>query len=307
MRRKNINKKKTHNDMNPIKIKEMNMEYAIRFSGGSHIGSDILLIDDMTHMQLPQEPMRMQCLFLALCLKGSARYFVDSVEHVVEPGDLIIINRGRVTYDSSLSPDCEGVCVLIDYDFFKESIKSVNELTSLFIFARRHPVFRLPEAKVEFIRSAFRRMKEKAGETGHHFRTQLVQSLLLTMVYEVSDAIYLAQAEEGAGNTRADQIFTQFLLLVEKHFRSERRVGWYSEQLCISPKYLSETVKAVSKRTPNEWIDSYVVMEIRMLLSSTSKSIKEIAQQLNFSNQSFLGKYFKEHTGMSPSEYRKGR
>ena len=46
-------------------------------------------------------------------------------------------------------------------------------------------------------------------------------------------------------------------------------------------------------------------MEIRMLLSSTSKSIKEIAQQLNFSNQSFLGKYFKEHTGMSPSEYRR--
>ena len=167
-------------------------------------------------------------------------------------------------------------------------------------------MFRLPETKVEFIRAAFRRMKEKAGETGHHFRTQLVQSLLLTMVYEVSDAIYLAQAEEGAGNTRADQIFTQFLLLVEKHFRSERRVGWYSEHLCISPKYLSETVKGVSKRTPNEWIDSYVVMEIRMLLSSTSKSIKEIAQQLNFSNQSFLGKYFKEHTGMSPSEYRKG-
>lgn len=291
--------------MNTVKIKELNMEYAIRLSGGTHIGSDILLIDDIAQMQLPQEPMRMQCLFLALCLKGSARYFVDSVEHVVEQGDLIIINRGRVTYDSSLSPDCEGICVLIDYDFFKESIKSVNELTSLFLFARRHPVFRLPATKMEFITAAYRRMKEKAAEGGHHFRAQLVQSLLLTMVYEVSDAIYLVQTEAGAGNTRADQIFTQFLLLVEKHFRSERRVGWYSEQLCISPKYLSETVKAVSKRTPNEWIDSYVVMELRMLLSSTSESIKEIAQHLNFSNQSFLGKYFKEHTGMSPSEYRK--
>ena len=34
-------------------------------------------------------------------------------------------------------------------------------------------------------------------------------------------------------------------------------------------------------------------------------SIKEIAQNLNFPNQSFLGKYFKEHVGMSPKEYRR--
>ena len=281
------------------------MAFATRMSAGSHIGNDILLIDDIARMQFPQEPMRMQCLFLALCLRGSARYFVDSVEHVVEPGDLIIISQGRVTHDSSLSADCEGVAVLIDYDFFKESIKSVHELSSLFLFARRHPVFRLPEAKVEFIRAAFARMKEKADDAGHHFRSQLVQSLLLTMGYELSDAIYRVQEEESVASTRADQIFTQFILLVERNFRTERRVGWYSDRLCISAKYLSETVKAVSKRTPNEWIDSYVVMELRMLLSKTSRSIKEIAQQLHFSNQSFLGKFFKEHTGMSPSEYRR--
>lgn len=291
--------------MNNTSFKEINMAFATRMSGGSHIGTDILLIDDIAQMQFPQEPMRMQCLFLALCMKGNARYFVDSVEHVVEPGDLIIISQGRVTYDSSISADCEGIAVLIDYDFFKESIKSVHELSSLFLFARRHPVFRLPEAKVEFIKAAFGRMKEKIDEATHHFRSQLVQSLLLTMVYDLSDVIYRAQEEDGVTNTRADQIFTQFILLVEQNFRNERRVGWYSQQMCISAKYLSETVKAVSKRTPNDWIDSYVVMELRMLLSNTSRSIKEIAHLLHFSNQSFLGKYFKEHTGMSPSEYRR--
>ena len=124
------------------------------------------------------------------------------------------------------------------------------------------------------------------------------------MAYELSNVIYSVQAQNESCNTRAEEIFTQFIKLVEKNFRSERRVGWYSEQLCISPKYLSETIKAVSKRTPNEWIDSYVTIELRMLLRNTQKSIKEIAQELNFSNQSFLGKYFKEHVGMSPSEYR---
>ena len=92
---------------------------------------------------------------------------------------------------------------------------------------------------------------------------------------------------------------------MEQNFRSERRVSWYAQQLCITPKYLSETVKAVSKRRPNDWIDNYVTMEIRVMLRNSTMSIKEIAQELNFANQSFLGKYFKEHVGMSPKEYRK--
>ena len=33
--------------------------------------------------------------------------------------------------------------------------------------------------------------------------------------------------------------------------------------------------------------------------------IKDIAKEMHFPNQSFLGKYFKENVGMSPSKYRK--
>ena len=286
-------------------LKDITVEYAIRMCGGSHIDNDILIIDEIANMPLPREPRRMQCLLLALCTKGSARYFVDSVEHKVEAGDLIIINQGRVTYNCTMSPDCRGIGIIISYDFFNETIKSVHELSALFLFARNHPVFRLPKERADFIHETFFRIKAKIDEPENHFRREMVQAMFLAMAYELSNVIYSVQAQNESCNTRAEEIFTQFIKLVEKNFRAERRVGWYSEQLCISPKYLSETIKAVSKRTPNEWIDSYVTIELRMLLRNTQKSIKEIAQELNFSNQSFLGKYFKEHTGMSPSEYRR--
>ena len=67
----------------------------------------------------------------------------------------------------------------------------------------------------------------------------------------------------------------------------------------------AQTVKTVSRRSPNEWIENYVTMELRALLRNTTKSVKEIAKEMNFPNQSFLGKYFKEHVGMSPVSYRK--
>ncbi len=291
--------------MNNIGFKDITVDYAIRMCSGTYIKGDILLIDEMANLPLPKEPRRMQCLLVGMCLKGSARYYVDTVEHVVEPGDLIIINQGRVTHDCTMTPDCRGIGIIIDYNFFKETIKSVHELSSLFLFARNHPVFRLPEVRANFIRDTFFQMKDKISEPDNHFRRQMVQSLFLTMVYEMCNVIYTAQVKNDGCNSRSEEIFTKFLLLVEANFRTERRVGWYSEQLCISPKYLSETIKMVSKRTPSEWIDSYVTMELRMLFRNTQKSIKEIAQELNFSNQSFLGKYFKEHVGMSPSEYRR--
>jgi YesN/AraC family two-component response regulator len=104
---------------------------------------------------------------------------------------------------------------------------------------------------------------------------------------------------------RADAVFTKFIKLVEENCKHERRVSWYAKQICITPKYLSELVKNVSKRTPNEWIDNYVALELRLILKNSTKSIKEITKEMNFPNQSFLGKYFKEHVGISPSKYRR--
>ncbi|WP_196048231.1 helix-turn-helix domain-containing protein, partial [Parabacteroides distasonis] len=47
------------------------------------------------------------------------------------------------------------------------------------------------------------------------------------------------------------------------------------------------------------------VLEAKALLSSSTLSIQEISDRLNFTNQSFFGKYFKQHVGISPTEYRK--
>jgi AraC-like DNA-binding protein len=133
----------------------------------------------------------------------------------------------------------------------------------------------------------------------------LVRALLLAMFYDMSGVIYRIEQSSAKKQSRSDVLFARFIALLQENFRKERRVGWYAQQLNITAKYLSEVVKSVSKRTPNEWIDSYVVLEIRVLLKNSPKTIKEITDELNFPNQSFLGKFFKEHVGLSPSEYRK--
>ena len=106
--------------------------------------------------------------------------------------------------------------------------------------------------------------------------------------------------------SRAERIFVQYIQLVEKNYKKQRQVQWYAAQMDLSPKYLCEAISAVSRRSPNEWIDKFVTTEIRNQLRHTNKRISEIATELNFPTQSFFGKYFKDNVGVSPSDYRNG-
>lgn len=274
-------------------------------NNGSYLDDDLLLFDKFEDVPIRSEPCRIQCLFVALCLEGSAQYTVDTKERMVSKNDVIVINDGQVVGNYMLSRDCRGIAIMSSKNFYSEIIKEVHEISSLFLFANTHPVINLKPEKVKTFIDYFQLIRQKLDDTAHRYRKELVSALLKSMIYDISNEIYQLQQNRDPKKSRAEAIFTDFINLLKDHFRHERRVSWYAEQLCITPKYLSETVKSVSKRTPNEWIDNYVTLEIRVLLKNSTMSIKEISQTLHFPNQSFLGKYFKEHIGMSPSKYRK--
>ena len=129
-------------------IEEITVEGARRLYDGSHIGNDLLLIEDIDKVPLPNEPRRMKCILFGICLYGKAQYSVDTEEHMVKPGDVIIINEGTVADNYMLSPDCKGIGILISIDFFRETIKGMHELSQLFLFSRTHPVFSLTQDEI---------------------------------------------------------------------------------------------------------------------------------------------------------------
>jgi len=292
--------------MGTQQIKNAEMQVAKeKFNHDEFIEGDIIINDDMKRMALNAGPRRMTFILVALCTKGQACYTVDTQEHTVGENDAIIITDRHVVEYSHVSPDLEGLCMMISVEFFYEMVKSVSEISSLMLFAKNHPVAKLSEREAGMFKNYFYLMKAKVADTENYFRRDVVKSLMLAMIYDLGNVIYRDRHSDEMRRTRADAIFTSFIQLVEDNFKCHRRVGWYAGQLCITPKYLSETVKRVSKRTPNEWIDDYVMLEIRVMLKNSALDIKEIAAALNFPNQSFMGKFFKDHAGVSPLAYRR--
>lgn len=286
-------------------IPETNIANAATWNGVAFIDEDIALADSIGEIPVPHDARRMNFIVIALCTEGSLKYTLDTREVTVMPGDMLIVSEHHVVNNYEASPDIKGLAILMSVDFFREIISNVRDLSAAFLYARTYPVVKLSETDIATFSRYFQAVKSRIADTTNHFRRELVKTLLLAMFYDLSNVIYQFQHTTVQRQKRGDVIFTRFIKLVEENCRVERRVAWYAQQLGITAKYLSESVKSVSRRTPNQWIDNYVVIELRVMLKNSTKSIKQITEEMNFPNQSFLGKYFKEHVGMSPSQYRK--
>lgn len=113
--------------------------------------------------------------------------------------------------------------------------------------------------------------------------------------------------EQLAGKfTRKQEQFHQFLSLLDVHCQEHRDVAFYADKLCLTPRYLRViTNECSSFESPKEIIDKRFILEIKVLLQSTELTIQEIAEKLHFPDLSYFGRFFKRHTGLSASVYRK--
>ena len=280
---------------------------AQNWNSTAFIEENILLTDRIADAVIPTEPRMMNFILVALCTQGTISYQMDHEEQKVQAGDLLIVFDRRVIDHYQASSDLEGLGMIMSTDFFQDAVLNVSNVNTLFMFSRTHPVMHLLDEEIQTFQEFFFLIKKKIDQGDRPYKKDLIRSLVLAMFYDLNNILYRISPDPSERFLRRDIIFTQFIKLLEENCTRERRVGWYAQQLNITPKYLSETIKHVSKRTPNEWVDDYVMAELRRHLRNTSMSVSEITEAMNFPNQSFLGKFFKEHAGLSPLQFRKAK
>lgn len=287
-------------------LTEVTIESILEHHPHYSLENDLVIYKRLSEIPQPMGPRRLHCLMIGLCTQGKVRYSIDTEAYEVAENCLFYMGEGQVINDYYRSEDCEGMAVFISYPFFREIFKVVKEIPTLILFGRNRPVSPLQAHEAQIIVSYMNAICRRLDLPIHYFRKNVVGSLLSAMLYDINSFVYPVQQSDLMKKSRADAIFTDFIRLLGAHYKHERRVSWYAAELGITPKYLSETIKSVSSRAPTDWIDDYVTREIKVMLQNTSLSIKEISEEMNFANQSFLGKYFKARVGVSPLKYRNG-
>lgn len=252
-------------------------------------------------------PLRLDGLILAVRKQGCAQIHVNLREYQVKKNDLVVCASGDIVQSSPNEGTHQVQTLLVASEFLKEMYVSLNSFLPFFISLKERPIFHLTDEEANDL-DAFYKLIEDTVDKDDTYRTEIARRLIAGYLYKLGSILDRRQPEFKAGNAnqlkREEVLFNQFINLVSEHHCKERRVDFYAEQLYLSPKHFSTVVKKVSGKTAGEWIDEYVILEAKALLKYSEMSIQEVAYYMNFPNPSFFGKYFKHHTGMSPSEYK---
>ncbi|MBC8032635.1 MAG: helix-turn-helix domain-containing protein [Chitinophagaceae bacterium] len=114
-------------------------------------------------------------------------------------------------------------------------------------------------------------------------------------------------------STRNDQIFQQYLELIDKHLEELLKgdtdtmleLQDFAKQLFIHPTHLSNVVKELTGHHPCYFYEKKLLITAKRLLDDASYSIAGVAAALTFDPSNFT-KWFKAFAGVTPSQYRKG-
>ncbi len=270
------------------------------------LDEDILVFDHEIKFDANEFfPLRLDALLIVLCTSGSGKIGIDLREYEIKKNTLIVIQPKNYIFLSDYSDDFQCSTVACSSHVVDDVLPKLTDVLPLLMHHRTEPVSYLTDAEAAGMSHFYKFLRDKLRGPKTPFLKQKVMCMLQAALYEMMDINLQNQPEYETQRTRKEEIMAKFILTVSEHFRKERQVSFYAHKLFITPKHLSSVVKEISGRTAGDWIENYVVMEAKVLLKTTDMTIQEIALYLNFANQSFFGKYFKHHTGFSPSTYRK--
>lgn len=266
---------------------------------------EVFVIENIQQLNFSGRIFQPNFMTLCLCKQGGVDFVLNGVQHRMGEGDLLMLFSDSILERVQCSPDLVVTALVQNVEFMQETLMSMLRLWPFLIYLMRQPILHLTPEAQERVRLNYELLSLRLRQPLHTFRREALVASLQAAYFDVCDLL----KRQGIGiqptNNRAFSIFEQFVRLLSREYVRHREVAWYAGELNITAKYLSDSVKTVSGRTAGNWIIVFVVTEIKSMLRNTDLNIKEIAEELHFPSQSFLGKFFRKHTGLTPSEYRR--
>lgn len=283
-------------------LKKLDIPMTKNLVGGVHcINDDFIVMNDIRQLGIEKDyPVKLGVLAISLCLYGELTVEINMIEHHISAGNLVITLPEDILQHKEISDDVKGLFIIVSQQFIEEAFPQIEEMLPLFLHIQKYPCLNLSVQECVKIQSFYNFFIQHLEEDSL-YRNKIVRSILQSLIYYIAGIINL---DKDNKRERKDELFTRFVQLIIKNYRRNRKLDFYADKLFISPKYLSDVIKKISGRTAHDWIDRYILLEAKILLRSSHKTIQQIADELNFPNNSFFSKYFKKHCGMTPKEYR---
>ncbi|MFD0940899.1 AraC family transcriptional regulator [Pedobacter boryungensis] len=240
---------------------------------------------------------------LVFFTEGSGNQQIDFKEFDVKPGLIYFMIPGQV-HSWNFKTEPEGYIINFSANYLSSFLLKPDYLEN-FNFFNGQPhsqVIDLPTEVQQTIISIFEDML-KEGSSEKHANDDLVKTLLIRLFIEVArtdDALQKANS-----NSYNHTLLKNFRNLIEKNYAQLRLPKQYAELLYITPNHLNALCNDFLGISAGALIRDRVILEAKRLLINLDLRVSEIADKLNFDDQSYFIKFFKKYEGITPEKFRK--
>lgn len=243
------------------------------------------------------------CIHL-ICLQGEGYFTYNNRPFCIRKNDAVVISQPKQIEVVGQSEDLQVEILAAPQDFLNNQLPENHYGIGGGISLFDDPVIPLSEQGAEKLLRDMRNLRDRIADTDHLFYRELIGSLALTMMYDLFYFHALNRTPIFATD-RSMYVVKELMALLEsgrsKRFRD---VSYYAEQLNITSKYLSDTVKRQTGKSVTYYIDRYTVPMIKSYLDNLDLSVSQIVEEMNFTSLSYFSRYVTKHLGMSPKAYR---
>lgn len=303
-----------------VSLKQMKKLYEIADYGDSADSGDYVYVHITPDSDIPsalKSAMRFNGLIITLVKSGRLSASVNMERFTLTENTLVVTGANSIiTFDNDSMQNLDASILFVSDEFIHDLNFEIIVLNNLPIASNHAPFVSLSPQETAHIAAYLELLdmnaRQNINDGNEMIHKGISRSLLTATLYQLMLTSTKPREEqpfseeiihENKPRTRRMLYTHEFIRLVRKYFRVEHSVRFYADNLCISPKYLSLVVKECTGRSAAEIIDEYILLEAKNLLRFSGKNIQQVAYELNFSNQSSFGKYFKHLTGLSPSEF----
>lgn len=242
--------------------------------------------------------------------EGYGSYILDSHKFDTKPNTIYFTNPGHVKGFEIIQP-YRGHLITFSEKFLKLYIGDNVFDEFPFLLAETVPPHYLDAAPLAaFAALCQQLLTEYQGDSPYKYK--ILGSLTAVFLLKIKE-MFWDDYDPQAEGSQASPIVTAFKRNLENHFRALAageaeqvlQVQDFAQMQNLHPNYFSTVIKSKTGKTVNTWIIEKIIAEAQALLVQTAKPINEIAYQLGFQEPTHFSRFFKKHTGLTPSAFRR--
>jgi len=266
---------------------------------------DLFLIHIETTNQKSSTSYLFEDCFVFLCIEGNETFFINEKKYSITPNTVLIVPPNYLIrkLDGAYNFNAKALFFPIDLvaQHFNGKEYNLSEMV------RAVSCFDIPEERMSELLEFYSFLEIQYKKTVNPFSSLIISNLVFTFLVKIREIYASVNKTDNLDDKPSKISITErFFSLVSANYTEERSLSFYADSMCLSPKYLSSTIKRTTGRPALVWINEYVVLKAKFLIKTSDMTLSEISDYLNLPNQSFFSRLFKKYTGLTPKEYYKG-